>query len=124
RVTGSAPWGPSIFVGMAFCWLVVLLLWGLFGALRGAMAVSAVLTLMIAVVNAAKIQHLGEPLLPGDLAYIVNIDFLVSMVGLRLILLALAALVGVGIVVLFMGAQLGRRFSRVRPGDARWTRAV
>ncbi len=115
--------GPTL-VGTACLWIWVLALHGLTGRLRRAWLISLGVVVALAGINAARMEILHAPLVPGDWVYLRTPGFLTQMVSplhLAVGILGLALLLALG---WLLARRLGRSRRPLRRGDSGWAVAT
>jgi hypothetical protein len=108
-------------------WVLLVFLVALTGRLWTGVGLLAVLTLVLAAVNTAKMSILTEPLVPSDRAFLTTPGFLVSMVPPSRLALGAVGIVAALLLPVLLGRLLARRHPRVTAGlsgPARWRALV
>ena len=79
----EAVWLPGLgaLVGALLVWCVILVLVGLTGKLRVAVAIVLPLCLVVGAVNWMRMSILGLPIVPADVDFLKQPEFLLEMVG-------------------------------------------
>lgn len=112
---------PTFVIGV-----LLLGLFGLLGSLRRAVPLGWMAGFLLIVVNHLKIQARAEPLYPSDFMFVGEAELLISSVGVQSTVLALAAVLGVGVIAWVVVVGVGRLLRIPSAGttdDHRWVRA-
>ncbi len=115
--------GPGILIGVLVMWCCVLLLVGLTGKIRIALAVLLPLSLLIGAANWTRMSILGEPVVPADIDFLRHPGFLIEMVDTSKVVLGVVVAAGVALAVLRLGNVVSRRYAPLatgHPGRRSW----
>ncbi|HEX4976377.1 MAG TPA: LTA synthase family protein [Nocardioides sp.] len=117
----KTPWFPLLFLlGTLVVWLLVGLVQAVTGRLRLTRAVLVTLTAVVAVVDHEKVRVREEPLYPGDLVFMTQLDLLAEMVGpARLLVLTVTSTVVALAAALLLRWHRGRRPAAAPAGEER-----
>jgi phosphoglycerol transferase MdoB-like AlkP superfamily enzyme len=115
----KSPAFPLLFVlGSLVVWLLVGLVHAVVGRLWVTGALMATATAVVAVADHEKVRLLHEPLYPGDWVFLRNLSFLSDIVGPRVVVLLVVAVLVMALAA-FVGARaLGRRLATRAPASA------
>lgn len=111
--------GVGFYVDTLVIWLFLGLLWAVLGRLWWSIGVVFALVLAVGVATLVKIQFREEPVYPSDVDFLREPGFLTSMVSPALLVVAVAAVVGVVVGGVLLGRRMARRYPRPRWRDLR-----
>lgn len=131
-LTNRAFDAPVLVPSVAVAWVFVLLVVAVLGRLWLALGVVTAVTALLGAVNATKLELRNDPLVPGDVVFLQQPDFLVDMVSKSRLVMGAIALVAIvllawgfgWLVARFLFPALARTLSRRGVIALRVTRVV